>query len=107
MKKLSRILLFLFCIHALPIIAQPGFQKMYGGVNQDRSFASVAVFDGIYLLGGTTTTGAGSCDLALLNVDLSGNVIWAKTFGGALWEEPCSMVGADRKSTRLNSSHRT
>ena len=56
-KKYSSVLLFLFSLVALHVTAQPGFQKMYGGVNQDRGFASVAVFDGIFLLGAATSAG--------------------------------------------------
>jgi hypothetical protein len=36
----------------------------------------------------------GSSDMSLMKVDLSGNVIWAKTYGGSFWDGPDCMVEA-------------
>jgi hypothetical protein len=94
MKKYCCVLLFLFSLFALRTSAQQGFQNLYGGHNQDKGFISVSAFDGIYLLGATTSSGIGLSDLALLNVDYSGSVNWAKTYGGAYDEAPGGMVGS-------------
>jgi hypothetical protein len=79
---------------ALSATAQQGFQKLYGGVNQDIARHTVSAFDGAYLLGATTSTGAGIGDLALMHVDLSGNIIWTKTYGGAFDEYADEVVWA-------------
>jgi hypothetical protein len=93
MKTYTCFPLFLFSIITLHATAQQGFQKLYGGHNQDKGFSSVSIFDGIYLLSSTTSSGVGLEDLALLNLDYSGNVNWAKTYGGAFTEGPNCMVG--------------
>ena len=95
MKKYRNSLLFLFSIISIHTSAQLGFQKLYGGHNQESGVQSALGYFCIYTLGSTTSSGAGSSDIALWNVDLSGNVIWAKTFGGTYEDEASYIVGAD------------
>jgi len=57
--------------------------KTYGGTDDDAAYSVQQTSDGGYILaGGTDSFGAGSGDLFLINTDASGNIIWAKTYGG-------------------------
>ena len=111
MKK-NCFLLFFFSVITLHVAAQ-GFQKLYGGANQEVARHVISALDGIYFLGSTTTIGAGMGDLVLAKVDLSGNVVWAKTYGGAFDELPDQLtIAADgglviaSSSTSFNANHK-
>jgi len=60
-----------------------GFEKTYGGVNNDEGRDAVETQDGGYILLGTTASfGAGGDDFYLVKTDSSGNTLWTKTYGG-------------------------
>ena len=57
--------------------------KTYGG-NQNESGSGIAEVSDGYIIGATLESfGAGSADAALIKINNQGNVIWAKTIGGA------------------------
>jgi uncharacterized protein YuzE len=58
--------------------------KTYGGASDDRNLAVRQTSDGGYIVVGRTTSfGAGNWDIFLIKTDANGNIIWAKTYGGA------------------------
>ena len=68
------------------------FAKTYGGTNWDGAFSVQQISDGGYILAGYTNSfGAGNFDLFLIKTDASGNVQWAKTYGGTSWDEAYSV----------------
>jgi hypothetical protein len=62
----------------------PGWQKTYGGTEDDEVYSVVRTSDGGYALaGGTSSFGAGGSDMYLVKTDAGGNMQWNKTYGGA------------------------
>jgi predicted secreted protein len=61
-----------------------GWNKTYGGTDQDIPYSVVQTSDGGYALAGPTYSfGVGSWDFWLVKTDSSGNMQWNKTYGGA------------------------
>ena len=68
------------------------WQKTYGGTEEDQALAIVRNNTGGYLLGGGSISGAlpgyktqanmGSFDYWLVNIDINGNKIWDRVYGG-------------------------
>jgi hypothetical protein len=66
--------------------------KTYGGTSIDGASSVQQTFDGGYILAGfTISLGAGSGDILLIKTDANGNVIWAKTYGGANYDYASSV----------------
>jgi hypothetical protein len=64
--------------------AQIRFAKTYRGLDSDQAFSVQQTSDGGYIVAGFTRSfGAGNFDVLLVKTDASGNVQWAKTYGGA------------------------
>jgi arginine repressor len=58
--------------------------KTYGGTNDDRALSVQHTSDGGYIVAGYTSSfGAGGWDIFLIKTDANGDIIWAKTYGGA------------------------
>lgn len=68
------------------------WQKEYGG--SDNDYATSAVFDGqnLVVCGITSSYGAGSNDAWLLKLNLSGDTLWTKTYGGAMVDDAWSVI---------------
>jgi TolB-like protein len=60
------------------------FARTYGGAGNDHAFSVQRTSDGGYIVAGYTSSfGAGGYDAFLVKTDANGNLIWAKTYGGA------------------------
>jgi hypothetical protein len=58
--------------------------KVYGGTNKDLAYSIQQTNDGGFIIaGGTWSFGAGDGDFLLIKTDASGNIQWAKTYGGS------------------------
>lgn len=69
------------------------WQKTYGGTGEDIANDIVVTFGGFYfIVGSTTSFGAGGKDIYLLKLDFNGDTVWSKTYGGSLDEEGLSLT---------------
>ncbi len=58
--------------------------KVFGGPGLDEGKSICAAGGNAYLIAGNTTSfGKGNFDVYLIKVDMDGNCLWAKTYGGA------------------------
>jgi len=90
-------------------------QKTYGGTSYDKASAVLPITDGGYfLLGSTSSFGAGNYDMLLIRTDEKGTVIWQKTYGGFfneygekmnLKDGLLSIEGLQQKCTTANVSN--
>ncbi len=60
------------------------FQKLYGGADEDIGFSLLSTGDRLLVAGRTTTPGAFDPDALLMMLDADGNLLWQKSYGGAL-----------------------
>lgn len=57
--------------------------RYYGGAETDKARACVPTSDGNYVFCGSTgSSGAGGSDFWLVKLDVNGNVLWQRTYGG-------------------------
>jgi hypothetical protein len=61
--------------------------RTWGGSGNDYGNGVLVGPDGsVYVVGGTSSFGAGWYDVLLLKLDTSGNLIWSRTWGGASYD---------------------
>ncbi|MFZ8835368.1 MAG: T9SS type A sorting domain-containing protein, partial [Candidatus Caldipriscus sp.] len=66
--------------------------KTYGGTDDDRAYSVQQTSDGGYIVAGITSSfGAGGSDIFLIKTDASGNIQWAKTYGGTDYDRAYSV----------------
>lgn len=81
MRCLIFIMLFIFG-GILP--AQTTFQVDFGGMEDDRGYSAVEIpGQGYAVAGWTSSMGAGGNDMYLAKLDLSGNMLWERTYGSS------------------------
>ncbi len=99
MKKL--LLLFFGLILNVTVIGQSwhlGWQNCFGGSKIEWAEDICLLNNCYYLLGGTESNDGdvsflhGSDDIWLIKTDLSGNLIWEKTYGGSGSEAGCKVI---------------
>lgn len=58
--------------------------KIIGGTGQETAYSVIQIADSGYVLTGSTSSfGAGEADVYLVRTNVSGNILWAKTYGAA------------------------
>jgi hypothetical protein len=75
------------------------FKKVFGGSSYDAVVTSAPALDGGYIFSGVSqstdgdlTAGYGLEDLWLFKLDVSGNLVWSKTYGGSFSEYPANAL---------------
>jgi hypothetical protein len=82
LKYISTIVLGLITSKNLAL-GQSTFAKAYGGSGHDISYSVQQTNDGGFIIAGWTNSfGAGGWDFLIIKTDTSGNIKWAKTYGG-------------------------
>lgn len=66
--------------------------KYWGGSGTDRAQAVIEVSDGYVVTGEGNTSGGGSNDLTLTKFNTSGQLVWARTVGGASNDQGLDML---------------
>jgi len=69
------------------VLLDLSFEKTYGGIDEDKAFSAIIENNELYLFGTTKSFNDVNGDYYLLKLDLNGNVIFEKSFGGGLTEE--------------------
>lgn len=81
------------------------WQKTFGGEGNDEAVSIIQTLDGGYLLAGNSdskksgnkaTLGLGGKDYWIIKLDVSGDIIWEKTLGGAKTDELKSVIETDK-----------
>ncbi len=76
---------FIAILAACPLLAlaQPTWQRSYGGLGGDQGYGVRETADGgSVIVGSTGSFGSGGGDVYLLKLDIQGEREWSKTFGG-------------------------
>lgn len=69
------------------------WEKTFGGYLSEIGYSIIKTTDETYVITGLTNSiGAGSTDVYLLQIDISGNLIWERTFGGSLIDIGYSVI---------------
>jgi hypothetical protein len=94
---MKRVVLVILSFGLYPAYTQmPRFIRAYGGSNVDVGRAIYHTSDGGYIVGGYTFSyGVGSADYILVKLSSTGNVQWARVYGG---------VGADTGISVIQTS---
>lgn len=95
-----------FWIVKLNVLGNMEWEKTFGGSNWDVAYSMQATSDGYIVSGytesadGDVTGHQGKADFWVIKLDVSGNLIWQKTFGGSNDEgEDCDYPNAIQQTT--------
>lgn len=81
-----------FLLFSQAAYSQVTFQKSYGDIGNDEGFGAQQTSDGGYVIAGMSTSIAGSMgDFYIARTDVYGNLLWAKTYGTAIFESATSV----------------
>jgi len=76
-----------FLVIKLNLSGDIQWAKTFGGTQYEDAYSICQTSDGGYIVAGETTSfGAGNYDLLVIKLNLSGDIQWAKTFGGTQYE---------------------
>jgi hypothetical protein len=64
------------------------WNRTYGGLESDKAYGIAPAVDGSIIAGDTRSKGAGDSDAWIIKIDLNGNFVWDKTFGGEGFDVP-------------------
>jgi len=74
----------LFLILFLALSALAGWERTYGGSNNDWGYSVAQTSDGGFIITGLTASfGTGSLDFYLIRTDAYGDTLWTRTYGGS------------------------
>lgn len=71
------------------------FEKSIGGQLDDYAYEAIIYNDELYAIGTTHSFGDPNGDHYLLKMDLEGNVLWEKTYGGAAADEGADLLATN------------
>jgi hypothetical protein len=66
--------------------------RTFGGPNDDKPWSIIQTQDGGYAVVGFTYSFGAGWDFLVIRLDPSGNLTWARTFGGTDYDEACSIT---------------
>jgi hypothetical protein len=82
-----------FLILKIDSIGNLSWVRTFGGAGSDEACSIIQATDGGYAVAGYTRSfGVGDGDFLVLKLDPSGDLSWARTFGGVDWDEARSLV---------------
>lgn len=64
------------------------WNRTYGGLESDKAYGIAPAVGGCVIAGDTRSKGAGDSDAWIIKIDLIGNFVWDKTFGGEGFDVP-------------------
>lgn len=68
------------------------WNRTYGDAASDKAYAVASAVDGCIIVGDTRSQGSGDSDAWIIKIDLEGNLVWAKAFGGADFDSPTCIL---------------
>jgi len=75
------------------LVAQNLFARTYGGTGNECAYSLIVTADGGYAVaGGTTSYGAGLDDFLVIKLSSTGNLEWARSFGGTNMDVGYSII---------------
>ena len=82
-----------FLVFKLDTDGSLAWARTFGGTDDDCAYSISQTTDGGYVVAGSTESfGVGSTNFLILKLDPSGNLSWAKTFGGVSRHEARSII---------------
>jgi hypothetical protein len=89
MKKTKVILmLVILCTLTSVCWGQSYWKRSYGGSGNDFAYAITPTLDGNFIVAGSTSSfGNGDREVYLLKINVNGDTLWARTYGGTGYDE--------------------
>ncbi|MFA5033661.1 MAG: hypothetical protein WC614_11665 [bacterium] len=82
-KHIIYLMLFLLSTALSASAPDTLWTRTYGGINSDEGCCVCQTEDSNFIIAGSTNSfGAGKSDIYVIKVDLNGDTIWTKTYGG-------------------------
>lgn len=82
------------------------WSQVYGGPSFDAVKSVVPLLDGFMMAGVTRSFGAGDADAWIIRTNLSGDILWTRTYGGARYDMPfCIIQTADKNFAFTGRNH--
>ena len=87
MKRSTLLSAVIIALMATPYFAHAGWTRTYGGDEADVGCYILEINDGSFVvLGKTKSFGAGETDLWLLKLNIDGDTVWTRIYGGESWD---------------------